>query len=185
MKRHMRRDHLRAPVVVIMIAIACGQNLAHAQAISEYRVKAAYLYSFARFIEWPSQSFANAAAPLKFCIMNDQAVEYELNQIAGNKRVDGRRVEVLSVQSSDEVEDCHLLFINSSQSKRAQHILDNLRHKTVVTVGDSKGFVEQGGIIDFALQDNRVQFRVNHRAANEAGVQISARLLSVAKMVIE
>lgn len=162
-----------------------GQNLAHSQTMNEYQVKAAYLYSFAKFIEWPARAFSSPAAPLRFCVLNDQVFMGELNHIVEGKVIGGRRVEVIPVRNAEESVGCHLLFIDSSHARRAQHILEILRDTSVVTVGDAPGFIEEGGIIDFVLHDDRVQFRVNHKAATQAGLQVSSHLLGVAKLVIE
>jgi hypothetical protein len=77
------------------------------------------------------------------------------------------------------------LFIASSQDRQSRQIIDALRDSSVLTVGESEGFVEKGGIINFVLQDDRVQLQVNHKAATQAGLHISSRLLSVAKRVIQ
>lgn len=162
-----------------------AQPLSNAQTASEYQVKAAYLYNFVKFVEWPAQDFASPTAPIQLCVLNDRSFESELNQIVKGKTVAGRPVAVIPVQNGEQSRLCHVLFINSSQSGQAHHILEVLRDTSVLTVGETKGFVEEGGIINFVLQDDHVQFHVNHKAANQVGLRISSRLLSVAKLVIE
>jgi hypothetical protein len=164
--------------------LSAGLIQCHAQAISEYQVKAAYLYNFAKFIEWPPADFASAASPFEFCVFNDQTFVEQLTQTVKDKTVAGRMVRVVPVKSAVEARSCHILFISSSQNAQAK-IIEALRDTNVLTVGETKGFVEEGGMINFVLQDSRVQFQVNHKAANQAGLQISSRLLSVAKLVIE
>lgn len=153
--------------------------------MSDYQVKAAYLYNFAKFVQWPAHDFSSPNSPIQLCVLNDRTFQVELKSIVKDKTVAGRPVAVLGVQDAEQSRFCHMLFINSSQSSNSRHILDMLRRRSVLTVGESAGFAEQGGIINFVLQQDHVQFEVNHRAANEVGLQISSRLLSVAKLVIE
>jgi YfiR/HmsC-like len=169
----------------VLLPWLLGQSLVYAQAASEYQVKAAYLYNFAKFVEWPARDFATPLAPIRLCVLNDQAFESELNQIVTGKTITGRPVNVVPVRNGEQSRSCHILFINSYQDRQVLPILEALRDTSVLTVGQSKSFVEEGGIINFVLQDNRVQFQVNHKAANRAGLHISSRLLSVAKRVIE
>ena len=177
-------------VWLLLFGVACvlllpGHSLSYAQTATEYQVKAAYLYNFAKFVEWPARDFATPTAPLQLCVLNDQSFESELNQAVKGKTVAGRPVAVIPVQNGEQSRSCHLLFISSSHSTQVQHILEVLRDTNVLTVGETKGFVEEGGIITFVLQDDHVQFHVNHKAATQAGLHISSRLLSVAKLVIE
>jgi hypothetical protein len=118
-------------------------------------------------------------------VLKEQAFESELNQVVKGKTVGGRAVTVVPVQTAEQSLGCQILFIASSQDKQSRQIIDTLRNTSVLTVGESEGFLERGGIINFVLQDDRVQLQVNHKAATQAGLHISSRLLSVAKLVIE
>jgi hypothetical protein len=162
-----------------------GQPLSNAQTASEYQVKAAYLYNFAKFVEWPARDFANSTAPIQLCVLNDPSFGSELNQIVKGKVVAGHPVSVVPVQTPEQSRSCHILFVNASQNAQARHVIEVLRDTSVLTVGETKGFVEDGGIINFVLQDDRVQFQVNHKAAKQAGLGISSRLLAIAKAVLE
>jgi uncharacterized protein DUF4154 len=156
-----------------------------AQTVSESQVKAAYLYNFAKFVEWPEQAFASPDAPIQLCVLNDPSIGSELSQIVKGRAVANHPVKVVLVQSPEQSRTCHILFISRSQSGQARHSIDVLRNSSVLTVGETKGFVEDGGIMNFVLQDDRVQFQVNHKAARQAGLSLSSRLLAVAKVVIE
>ena len=169
----------------VLLLLLPGPPLSCAQTVSEYQVKAAYLYNFSKFVEWPARAFASPVAPIRLCVLKDQAFESELNQVVKGKVVGGRAVTVVPVQTAEQSLGCQILFIASSQDKQSRQIIDTLRNSSVLTVGESEGFVEKGGIINFVLQDDRVQLEVNHKAATQAGLHISSRLLSVAKRVIE
>lgn len=170
--------------IVLLLAQASSLS-ASAQTVSEYQVKAAYVYHFAKFVQWPERNFATAASPILLCVLKDTSFETELKTIANGKNIAGHPVSVIAVQTAEESRSCHELFINSSHSRQNRTILEALRGSSVLTVGETDGFVEAGGIINFVLRDDHIQFDVNHKAADAAGLHISARLLSVAKTVIE
>jgi YfiR/HmsC-like len=169
----------------VLLLLLSGPHLSCAQTVSEYQVKAAYVYNFSKFVEWPAQAFPSSAAPITLCVLNDPAFESELNPIVKGKIVAGRTLTVVPVQNGEQARRCQILFIDSSQDRQSRQIIDALRNSSVLTVGESPGFVEKGGIINFVLQDDRVQLQVNHKAATRAGLHISSRLLSVAKRVLE
>jgi hypothetical protein len=165
--------------VVCSLAIGTG-----AQFATEYQVKAAYLFNFAKFVEWPPSSFADASAPLQICVFGQDPFGQELRDITNEKIVNGRKLEVHQVVDLQLARACHILFIASSEKAQVKQILESLRGSGALTVGDTKAFAEQGGMINFVLESNRVQFEVNRKAAEQAGLKISSKLLSVAKLVI-
>ena len=177
----------RSALMVLVAALLAtfGHSFAYSQAISEDKVKAAYLYNFAKFVEWPENSFQDALAPIHLCVLNDPSIESELSQVVRDKRITGRAVVVVPIQNGEQGRNCQILFINSAQSWQAEHIIKVLQGASVLTVGETTGFVEQGGIVNFVVQNDQVHFQVNHRAATQNKLRMSARLLSVAKRVIE
>ncbi len=172
-------------LAIALLLLLYWQNPSGGQAISDSQVKAAYLYNFAKLVEWPPTDFASPEAPIRFCILNDPAFESELNHIVIGKNISGRPLTVVEVPDAEKSRGCQILFINASHEKHLQQILASLQNTSVLTVGESKGFVEQGGIINFINQNDRVQFQVNDKAAKQAGIHISSRLLVVAKLVIQ
>jgi hypothetical protein len=175
----------RALYLGAMLLLFAGLRPMYAQSASEYQVKAAYLLNFAKFVEWPPGEFATSESPIQLCVLNDRPFHSELNRTVKGKTIAGRPVAAVAVQDAEQSRGCHMLFINSFQAAHARRILDVLRKTSVLTLGESSGFFEEGGIINFVLQDDHVQFEVNHRAANAVGLHISSRLLTVAKLVIE
>lgn len=168
---------------IAFLLLLFWQAPAIAQAVSDYQVKAAYVYNFAKFVDWPAESFSTPTAPIRLCVLNDHAFQSQLEQIVTGKSITGRPVIAITVQTGEESRDCQVLYINSSQQSR--HIFDLLQGTSVLTVGETKGFLEEGGIINFIFQGDQVHFQVNHKAATLAGLHMSSRLLSVAKAVIE
>jgi hypothetical protein len=170
-----------------MISFLMASSIAQAQPdqVTEYQVKAAFLYNFAKFVEWPAQSFASAAAPLKICVLGANPFDQDLRAVTADKTVNGHKLMVSEVSDVQQARTCHILFVAAASRKRSKQILEALQGANVLTVSDSAGFAEDGGVINFVLSEGRVHFIVNHKAANACGLTISARLLTVARVVIE
>jgi hypothetical protein len=164
-------------VLWVLSAVVALLTLMPAQSpdAGEYQVKAAFLYNFAKFVEWPPDSFSDGSAPLRICVLGQDPFGQELRDITSKKTVNGREL----------ARTCHILFIASSEKAHLNRILESLRGADLLTVGDTKGFVQRGGVINFVLEDNRVLFEVNRKAADQARLKISSKLLNVAKLVIE
>jgi len=179
----MPRSRQFSCVLGVVMMLLSG-TLAQSPAAAEYQVKAAFLFNFAKFVEWPSSSFANASAPLRICVFGRDPFGDELRNITKGKTVNGRRLEIDQRIDLQVARTCHILFIAASETARLKQIFESLRGADALTVGDAKGFVEQGGMINFVLENSRVQFEVNRKAAEEGGLKISSKLLAVAKLVV-
>lgn len=182
-RRPSRASVLRAATLLLLGLF--GALSISAQTLSEDQVKAAYIFSFAKFIEWPAGTFPTPNSPLRFCVLNDRAVQVELDRIVKGKSVAGHSIDVVQVQDGDQSRSCQLLFINSGQERQARRVLEDLRGASVLTVGETESFLDENGIINFVLEDEHIHFEINHKAATEARLYISSRLLGVAKRVIE
>ncbi len=169
--------------MLALLTLLLGSGYAQSPTAGEYQIKAAFLYNFAKFVEWPASSFHDGAAPLQICVMGRDPFGEGLLNITREKTVNGRKLEVDTVADLERARTCHILFVASSVKMPLQQIIEGLRGASVLTVGDTKGFSEQGGMIDFVLQDDRVQFDVSRTAVEQAGLKISSKLLSVAKVV--
>ena len=178
-----------SPKRVLWVLGAVGLSFISARAqtptASEYQVKAAFLYNFAKFIEWPPSSFSDASAPLRICILGRDPFGPELQDIADEKTINGRKLQVSQLADLGMARTCHILFIASSEKAQLKQIFESLHGADVLTVGDTKAFVEQGGMINFVLENDRVRFEVNHKAAEQAGLKVSSKLLNIAQSVIE
>jgi len=166
--------------LLLVFVSACG---ASAQAIGEYQVKAAFLYNFAKFVEWPPQTFKAAKAPVRICILGENPFGSALGDAVGGKTVLGRPLVVSDVSSAVQGSDCQILFIGSSERKHLRAILAELRTTRVLTVGEMDGFASQGGIVNFRLIDGHVRLEINIEAAGQAGLRINSSVLSLATIV--
>jgi hypothetical protein len=155
-----------------------------AQVATEYQVKAAYVYNFTKFIEWPRDDAAQGNSPLRLCVLDDKQFELTLRDVVNGKSVGPHPVTVMQVHAAGQARNCSILFISSSHSKEAARVVEELKDTSVVTVGEMEGFMEAGGMINFVLDNDRVHFQVNERAAEHAGLHVSSRLLNVAKQVV-
>ncbi len=156
-----------------------------AEEVSEYQIKAAFLYNFARFVEWPPEKSGEAGDPLAICIVGENPFGNTLDELIKNKAISGRQLVVRRLKVGQSARDCQVAFISSSEKKHMQSFLESLEGASVLTVGDVEGFAAMGGVINFTMEESRVRFEVNLDAAERAGLKISSKLLSLAKIVRE
>jgi hypothetical protein len=150
---------------------------------AEYPVKLAFLYNFTKFVEWPPDAYRDSGAPLLICIVGQDPFDQNLEGELGTRNVGGHPVEVRKLRSSDKLNVCHVVFVPATEKGHADDIVKSLRESRTLTVGETEGFAERGGIINLTVEKNKVHFEVNQVAAESAGLEISARLLSIAKIV--
>jgi hypothetical protein len=168
-----------------LLSIACVRWVsAQSNASSEYQVKAAFLFHFAQFVDWPPEAFKDAATPLTYCTVGEDPFRGALDGSLNGKTIEGRPVRVLHFQKAQEIQGCQILFLGIPEKKFVSTTLATLRASPVLTVGESENFVQQGGMIGFFVEDNKVRFEINLDAAERAKLKISARLLALAKTVI-
>ena len=169
--------------MLVIVALSLTSARAQSPTADEYQVKAAFLYNFAKFVEWPPDSFATASAPIRICILGRNPFGRNLSEITEGKTINGRKVLVDQVADLQQARTCTILFVSSSEKGQLKRVFEGLQGAAALTVGDSKTFIEQGGMVNFVLENDRVQFEVNRRAAEMAGIKISSKLLNVAKRV--
>jgi len=181
-----RRPSRLAVTTLTALLFVAGARWVSAQgnASSEYQVKAAFLFHFAQFVDWPSETFKDAASPLTYCTVGGDPFRGALEASLSGKAVDGRWVRVVHFKEAQEIQGCQVLFIGIADKKFISATLANLKGTPVLTVGESEHFVQDGGMIGFFLEDNKVRFEINLNAAEHAKLKISARLLALAKTVI-
>lgn len=168
--------------VVFCLATAITAAAQSARA-PEYEVKAAFLYNFAKFVQWPAHTFAGSTTPIRLCVLGSDPFGGALDTIVRGKTVEGRPIVHSHVSSSTEARGCHLLFISGSDSALHRQTLAALGDSPVLTVGESDDFLELGGMINFVLEEDRVRFEINLRAAESHRLKLSSKLLAVARVV--
>ena len=155
------------------------------RAESEYDVKAAYLYKFTKFVEWPSVAFPTAEAPFVIGVVGRDPFEGSLERLIEGNTTGARRLEVrhLNATDSNAMRGCQMIFVSTSEQRRLSSILTAVQGRPVLVVGESEGFASAGGMLGFALHENRVGIEVNSEAARQARLKISSQLLNIAKIV--
>lgn len=168
-------------ILIVALTSSFVGTPAQAQGSSEYAVKAAFLYNFTKFVEWPSGAFGESSAPLIVGVLGQDPFGGALDQILQGKTVNGRPVLIQRLTWGQNLRACHILFICQSERKRLAQILSSLRGMSVLTISEIAQFNQQGGIINFVIDQNKVRFEINMAAAEQGGLKISSRLLSLAK----
>lgn len=150
---------------------------------SESTIKAAFIYNFVKFIEWPGEAAINRVPSIVLGVLGDDVLAADLESVVAGRTVAGRPLEVRRFSAVDKVRPCHILFVAASKAALISDVLDRLAGAPVLTVGDVPGFARAGGIVNFYDQDRRIRFEVNREAAELAGLNLSSRLLGLARIV--
>jgi len=179
--------YLEMPVWVFALLLMLAsppQQVFAIQRVTEYQVKAAYLYHFAQFVEWPASAFTEPDTAFNLCVMGvDPFGEAALTPLAKRSHY-GHPIAIRYPTTAREARSCHLLYIASSEAGREAAILETLSDVPVLTISSLPGFVERGGIIGFIRVDNRVRFAINRTASKRQGLSCGAKLLEVAIRVM-
>jgi hypothetical protein len=153
-----------------------------AQEIPEYQLKAAFLYNFAKFTEWPENTFKDGSAPVVVVIFGEDPFGENINFIK-DKSVKNRKLEIKRCHEIKELAACHILFVSSSEKKRLSEILAAIKISSVLTVSDIDSFIESGGVIRFVLTNDNLGFAINAEAVKRADFKISSQLLKFGQLV--
>lgn len=170
-------------LLMFFAALACPTGLrAESPLQREYEIKAAYLYNFINYIDWPENAFPAPGGTITVGIVGQNPFEAELDVLNG-KQVKGRTLALKQITDTKDLDQCQIVFINSSEKARLPELLDKLKDSRVLTVSEIDGFAQQGGIINFISEHNKVRFEINPDAARRLGLNISSELLKLAKLV--
>lgn len=174
---------LRAtPLAILFLAWLWSPSGCWAQTTqpTEYQIKAAFLYNFAKFVEWPSAAFDDASSPIVIGILGDNPFHDDLANTIRGKKIDEHPLVVKELRSLSEATNCHILFISASEKKRLPEILAGIKGASVLTVGEMDRFTEAGGMINFVLEKTKIRFQINSDAASTVRLKISSKLLNLA-----
>lgn len=172
----------RVAATLVLALLAASPASRAADASLETRVKAAYIVNFLTFVDWEAGGSEPAAASTRICVLGDDAVLPLLKDLSG-REVRGRPLQVVGASKVGELRDCQLLVIGRSETARLPDVFRHVAGLSVLTVSDIPGFSRSGGVIGFVTEGDRVKIEINQRAAGEARLRISAKLLEVARLV--
>jgi hypothetical protein len=178
---HSLRRRIHRRIAALAIAVCPFATFASAQTPApDVAVKAAFLFNFAKFAEWPALA---PDAPLGVCIVGDHSMADVLAEAGRAQNIGGRRLDVAQPQDTTSWPACHLLFISGAETERSAGGLHEIKTLPILTVSDGKGFSQGGGIIEFYMEGGRMRFAINVDAADRSTLRLSSRLLGLAKII--
>lgn len=186
--------------LVLFAAALAAETLTDSEASREYQIKAAFLYNFIKFVDWPDETsgsnkpiiigiigkdpFGGAFEPMKDKPAKERKVIVKrfkgLDELEKSSQMDksGKHPQI------EDIKECNLLFICSSEKEKLKETMDLLKDRSVLTVADMHGFLEAGGIVNFVIEENKVGFEINVAAAKQAKLEIRSNLLRLAKRIV-
>lgn len=179
-----RQRHLvtsrRVALTLLLVATAIASAGA---APSEAELRAAFVYNFTKFIEWPGGSFASPEAPLRVCVVGEDAAMTESVRLLEGRATQGRNIQTVTIGSGPAGAGCHVIYLASRRSSDAERLIDQTQGQAVLTVGDGGEFINRGGMIGLINVNGRLQFEVNLQAVNQSRLKLSSQLLRLARNV--
>lgn len=170
-------------LLIFAIAFYAPTTWSQADERGEYELKAAFLLNFAKFVQWPPSSFATPQSQFGICVLGDDPFGKSIDDMLRGKTISEHPVVVTRCKGLPEIGHCQIVFISSSEKNRLPEILTALRGTSALAVGETDGFAASGGVIQFTSEEQHVHFIINVDAAEHAGLQISSKLLALAKVV--
>ena len=184
MERHWQRIGLVFGLLVCS-AVLCQPSgvLAQPADDAEYRIKLAFLYNFAQFVQWPAEAFHDPAAPLMLCVAGQDPFKREIEDGLRGRTAGGHPIEIRRLKPGDDPRSCHMVFVPANEKKVASNMLEALKGSNTLTIGETKGFADLGGVINLTVEENKLRFEINLDAAMQTQLKISSKLLALAKIV--
>lgn len=176
----MRRFAFAPPALLALVAVLSSIH-AETPLADEYPVKAAFLFNFAKFVEWPADAFKSPADPIAICVLGQNPFGTALEDVVRGKTVANRTFVVREISNAQQASTCQIVFVSASERKHFRFLLDGLKERSILTVGEGDDSTANGGIINFKLKDARVRIEIDPGAAGRAGLRISSKLLSLAE----
>lgn len=184
MRYYWRKTDLKFALPVMLVALlSCAPafSMADDSQTTEYKVKAAFLYNFSRFITWPEHD-RQKDGKFNLCILGRDPFMELLDPLSG-KSVQKSSLNIKRLTTLDQSHACQIIYVSQTGNRNLEYIMSALKDQPVLTVSDIEDFTAYGGIIQFKLVDNKVRFNINIDNANHAGLTISSKLLSLATVV--
>ena len=177
-----------ACLLALVLTVATGRrteatSAGEAPQSPEYLIKAAYLYNFAMFVEWPHDTFRTATTPIVIGVVGADPFGLALDRMVQDKRINNRPIVVERFKISDDIRRCHILFVSQAESARFGDLVRRVGTQPVLIVGDDSETMSRGGTIAFVLRDDKVGFEINLAAARRARLTISSKMLNLAQVV--
>src|SRR5215469_14879939 len=177
----MRKCAINAVVLLFSVIFTFGSYCqAQSPQPGEYQIKAAFIYNFARFVDWPTQAFADASSPMIIGVFGKNRFGAYLAQTINGKIIGEHPLQFRQCASLAEASKCQVLFISDSEKSHLSKIISGLGGASILTVSETDNFIAAGGMINLRIVEDKVRFDINNSAAKSAGLTISSKLLSLA-----
>jgi YfiR/HmsC-like len=170
--------------VFLLLLARSGERTSAQTTAEEYRVKAAFIFHFAQLVDWPPEAQTGTDHSLVLCTLGEDPFQGVLEGTVAGKAIGNRILRIRHLGEPQDMQACQIVFLGRAQSKRIPMLVANLHNAPVLTVGETAGFLDAGGMIDFLLEDNKLRFEVNLEAAELADLKIGSRLLVLAQRVV-
>ena len=155
-----------------------------AEAASEYDLKAVLLFNLTQFVDWPRGATDDPASPWVIGVLGRDPFGRSLDEVVRNETHLNRPIVVHRFRNLESMDNCHILFVGISEKEGLSRVLQVLRHRAILSVGDSEGFVGAGGMVQFRKTPNgKIQLRIDLAAVREGGLTVSAKLLRVSEVI--
>jgi YfiR/HmsC-like len=177
----MLRKNAILSLLVALTALAGSMTALAQPSLSEYKLKALFLYNFGKFVEWPTNDFPSANAPMIIGVYGENPFGNDLKDIVKGQTINGHPLVVRQIILLSDLKTCHILFISASETSDLYSIMRAVRGAAVLTVGETREFIPAGGMIAFFIEDDKIRFEINPKAVRKAGLTISSKLLSLSK----
>jgi hypothetical protein len=171
-------------ILLILVSTLLLSAPAHSVSPTEYQVKAAFLYNFAKFVEWPAEAF-QGNKPFVIGIVGHDPFGNLIDEAVFGKTVRDKKIIISRFSKIEDAVDSHILFVGNSEGENVARILKRLGKAPVLTVSDLDGFADEGGMVQLVTEQNRVRFVVNIAAVDQAGLKPSSQLLKLARIIGE
>jgi hypothetical protein len=171
----------RSWLAFVVAATLMSARLADAQFANASEVKAAFVYNFTKFTEWPANALP-PASQLVVCVVGDDILARALAQITKGRPIDGHEMVVHALTGDSPATLCHVLYMSSLSARRMAQTLVALKGTPVLTLSDSNGFAQSGGVVELFVDGGNMRFAVNVEIVQQSQLHISSRLLSLAKI---
>ena len=182
----MNHERAMKRVIYIFCLLFFAFSLAHkAEVLTEYQVKAAYLYNFLRFVKWPGHAFKDEQQPIIIGIFQFNPVEQDLRKIIANRTIGSRLIVIKTLESPQDAQGCHAVYFGDIERRHQISTITMIEQNPVLTISDADYFCRIGGMIYFFTEDNRLRLIINRKAVSDAQLEISAKLLRVAQIYNE
>lgn len=179
----MRKCALNVVLLFCVIFVVGFDCQAQSSQPTKYQLEAAFIYNFARFVDWPTQAFTGASSPMIIGVLGKNRFGTDLAQAISGKMIEGHPLQFRECASLAQATNCQVLFISDSEKSHFSKIISGLGGASILTVSETDDFIAAGGMINMRIVDDKMRFDINNSVAKSAGLTISSKLLSLAVSV--